>query len=149
MPLTSFAFAVAALSLVGLPPFAGFPSKFMIVRAAVAEQGPVFLILVGLVLVATVVEGAYFFRVVQTLYFKKRDDVSAAADGHDVVPGAGEGRGDVRERRDAPVLALVPMFIVVALIIAIGVYPDAITGVLDSAASELLERAHYIRSVLG
>jgi formate hydrogenlyase subunit 3/multisubunit Na+/H+ antiporter MnhD subunit len=139
MPLTSFAFAVAAFSLVGLPPFAGFPSKFMIVRAAVAEQGPVFLVLVGLVLVATVVEGAYFFRVVQTLYFKKRE----------VVPGGLDVRDDASERRDAPALALVPMFIIVALIIAIGVYPDAITGVLDSAASELLERTNYIRSVLG
>ena len=139
MPLTSFAFAVAAFSLVGLPPFAGFPSKFMIVRAAVAEQGPVFLVLVAIVLVATVVEGAYFFRVVQTLYFKKRG----------YAPGGPDVGDDVSRRHEAPAVALVPIFIVVALIIAIGVYPDAITGVLNSAASELLERTHYIRSVLG
>jgi len=129
MPLTSLAFAVAALSLVGLPPFAGFPSKFLIVRSAVAGGGALFLVLLGLVLVGTVIEGAYFFRVVQALFFKKRDERPS--------------------REEAPAAALVPMFIVVALIIAIGVYPDAISGVLNSAASELLERALYIRSVLG
>jgi proton-translocating NADH-quinone oxidoreductase chain N len=129
MPLTSLAFTVAAFSLVGLPPFAGFPSKFLIVRAAVLEQGTLFLVLIGLVLVGTVIEGAYFFRVVQTIYFRKRDESPP--------------------KHDAPTVALVPMFLVVALIIAIGVYPDAITGVLNSAAAELIERTHYIRSVLG
>jgi len=129
MPLTSLAFAVAAFSLVGLPPFAGFPSKFLIIRTAVAQQGALFLVLVGLVLFGTVIEGTYFFRVVQAIFFKKRDSQPA--------------------RDEAPALALVPMFLVVALIIAIGVYPDAITGLLDSAAAELLERAQFIRSVLG
>jgi len=81
------------------------------------------------VLFGTVIEGTYFFRVVQAIFFKKRDSQPA--------------------RDEAPALALVPMFLVVALIIAIGVYPDAITGLLDSAAAELLERAQFIRSVLG
>jgi len=129
MPVTSMAFVVAAFSLVGLPPFAGFPSKFMIVRAAVAEGGALFLVLVALVLVGTVIEGAYFFRVIQAIFFKKRDEKPA--------------------RHEAPVAALVPILVVVVLIIALGVYPDAITGALNSAASELLERAHYVRSVLG
>ena len=70
MPLTSFAFTIGALSLVGMPPFVGFPSKFLIVRSALAEQGVLLQVLVGLVLLATVIEGAYFFRVIQTVYFK-------------------------------------------------------------------------------
>jgi len=144
MPLTSLAFAVAAFSLVGLPPFAGFPSKFMIVRAAVAEAGPVFLVLVGLVLVATVIEGAYFFRVVQRLYFRKAQEEDG---GSEVV--SRDVTGPDAPRYEAPAGALVPMFVVVALIVAIGVYPDAITGLLESAASELLETTDYVRSVLG
>jgi NADH:ubiquinone oxidoreductase subunit 4 (subunit M) len=35
------------------------------------------------------------------------------------------------------------------LIIVIGIYPKLITGVLDSAASEFLNRMEYIRAVLG
>jgi formate hydrogenlyase subunit 3/multisubunit Na+/H+ antiporter MnhD subunit len=129
MPLTSFAFTVGAFSLVGLPPFIGFPSKFLIVRAALAEQGTLFAVLIGLVLLATVIEGAYFFRVIQAIYFKK---------------GVGSSR-----RSDAPAVALVSMFVFVVLIVVIGVYPQFITGALGSAASELLERAAYIGSVLG
>jgi proton-translocating NADH-quinone oxidoreductase chain N len=129
MPLTSFAFTIGAFSLVGLPPFVGFPSKFLIVRSALAGQEVLLQVLVGLVLLATVIEGAYFFRVIQTVYFKK-----------------GEGQ---EARQDAPAVALFSMFIFVVLIIVIGVYPNLITDVLESGASELLERANYIGSVLG
>ena len=129
MPLTAFAFAVGAFSLVGLPPFAGFPSKFLIIRGALADGGALLGVLVGLVLLGTVIEGAYFFRVIQTVFFKKGDGETG--------------------RCEAPAIALVSMFVLVALIIVIGAYPSLIIGVLNSAASELLVRAHYIGSVLG
>lgn len=128
MPLTSLAFAIGAFSLVGLPPFAGFPGKFLIVRAALAEKVTSVTILIGLVLLGTVIEGAYFFRVVQIIYFK----------------GGATGR-----RKEAPVTALIPIFLLMTLIIIIGVYPGLVTTVLNSAASELLNRFEYIRSVLG
>jgi proton-translocating NADH-quinone oxidoreductase chain N len=129
MPLTSLGFAVGAFSLVGLPPFTGFPSKFLIVRAALATKESLFAVLIGLALLGTVIEGAYFFRVVQVLYFKA-------------------GRNNP-ERKEAPVAALIPIVIFMVLIIMIGIYPKLITGVLNSAASELLNRMDYIKSVLG
>lgn len=129
MPLTCLAFTVGAFSLVGLPPFIGFPSKFLVVRAALATKETIFVVLIGLALLGTVIEGAYFFRVVQVLYFK----------GEKPNPG----------RKEAPVAALIPMFIFVVLIVIVGVYPKLVTDVLNSAASELLNRLDYIRSVLG
>ncbi len=129
MPLTSLAFTIGAFSIVGLPPFVGFPSKFLIVQAALAKEAVLFTGLIGLVLLGTVIEGAYFFRVVQALYFKK-------------------GNGD-SERNEAPVTGLIPMFIFVTLIIVIGIYPKLLTDVLNSAASEFLNRIDYIRSVIG
>ena len=129
MPLTCLAFTIGVFSLVGLPPFIGFPSKFLIVRAALAAKETIFIVLIGLALLGTVIEGAYFFRVVQVLYFK----------GEKPNPG----------RKEAPIIALVPMLILTTLIIVIGIYPRLITGVLNSAASELLNRLDYIRSVLG
>jgi len=128
MPLTSLAFTVGAFSLVGLPPFVGFPSKFLIIRAALAKETVLFTVLIGCILLGTIIEGAYFFRVVQALYFKK---------------------GNVKvEKHEAPVAALFPMFIFVILIVVIGIYPNLVTGVLDSAASELIHRMDYIGSVL-
>jgi len=129
MPLTCLAFTIGAFSLVGLPPFAGFPSKFLIVRAVLATKETYFYMLIGLALFGTVIEGAYFFRVIQALYFK---------------PGKSNPEG-----KDAPVIALIPMFVFVIMIIVLGLYPELITGVLNSAASEFLNRVDYIRSVLG
>jgi len=129
MPLTCLAFTIGAFSLVGLPPFIGFPSKFLVVRAALATKETYFSVLIGLALLGTVIEGAYFFRVVQVLYFK----------GEKSNPG----------RKEAPMVALIPMFIFVLLIIAVGIYPKLLTDVLNSAASELLSRTEYIKAVLG
>jgi len=129
MPLTCLAFTIGAFSLVGLPPFIGFPSKFLIVRAALATKESLFIVLVGLALLGTVIEGAYFFRVVQVLYFK--------------------GEKPNPRSKDAPIVALLPMFILVVLIVIVGVYPKLVTDVLNSAASELLSRTGYIKDVLG
>jgi len=129
MPLTSLSFTIGALSLVGLPPFIGFPGKFLIIRAALAKETILFTALIGLVLLTTVIEGTYFFRVIQVIYFKKGQ----------------EGGG----REEAPPAAIAPMFLLITLIIVIGVFPDIVSGFLDSAASELLDRMRYIRSVLG
>ncbi|GAI98587.1 unnamed protein product, partial [marine sediment metagenome] len=133
MPLTCLAFTIGAFSLVGLPPFIGFPSKFLIVRAALATEETIFIVLIGLALLGTVIEGAYFFRVVQVLYFK-----------------GVKGNPEVNpERREAPAAALIPMFIFVVLIVVVGIYPKLVTDVLNSAATEFLNRLDYIRSVLG
>jgi len=129
MPLTSLGFTIGAFSLVGLPPFVGFCSKFLIIRAALASEESLFIVLIGFALLATVIEGAYFFRIVQVLYFK--------------------GGKNNSERNEAPVVALIPIVVFAILIIAIGIYPKFVTGVLNSAASELLNRMDYIESVLG
>jgi proton-translocating NADH-quinone oxidoreductase chain N len=129
MPLTSLAFTIGAFSLVGLPPFIGFPSKFLIVRAALSKQEVLFTVLIALVLLGTVIEGAYFFRVVQVLYFK--------------------GNHTDLQREEAPVPALIPLFFLMVLIVIVGIYPKPLTTILNSASSELLNRIDYIRSVLG
>ena len=128
MPYTSLAFTIGALSLVGMPPFIGFPSKFMIIRAALLKQETLVTVLVVLVLVATVIEGAYFFRVIQAIYFRG-------------------GKSEIKRER-APLSALIPLFIFVGLIVVIGVYPKLLTNFLDSTASELLNRLDYIKGVI-
>lgn len=128
MPLTSIAFTIGAFSLVGLPPFAGFASKFLIIQGALLKQEILFFVLAVLVLLATVIEGAYFLKVCQIIHF---------------------GGGSNRKKKDAPLVALVPMFILVALIVIIGIYPDLVSDFLNSAASGLLDKSAYIRGVLG
>jgi len=129
MPLTSVAFAVAAFSLIGLPPFAGFMSKLSIIYAAVATQQGIFLAFVVIVLLSTIVEAGYFFRVVQALYFK--------------------GGAAQRRLSEAPLGALLPIAVLGVAIIVIGIFPQVLTPVLRGGADELLHRAGYIHHVLG
>ncbi|MBS3792364.1 NADH-quinone oxidoreductase subunit F [Candidatus Bipolaricaulota bacterium] len=130
-PVASLGFAVGAFSLVGLPPFMGFPSKFMVIRAALAKEELLFVVLVAFVLLGTVIEGSYFLRIVQVLYFKKEEPDS-----------------EVKHQR-APVSALIPICLLMVLIVVIGIYPGLITNFLNSAASEFLNRTGYIASVMG
>ncbi len=129
MPFTGAMIAVAVLSLVGVPPFAGFMSKFSIVRAALAQHSATYTGLIVLVLLATVIEVGYFMKLLQIMFFTEA-----------------ETEGAVKE---LPLSALIPITILAALIIAIGVYPQMISGVLQQAASGLVERSAYIQSVLG
>ncbi len=129
MPITGAMIAIAVLSLVGVPPFAGFMSKFSIVRAALAQHSATYTSLIVLVLLATVIEVGYFMKLLQTMFFTES--------------GGGEAV------QELPLSALIPITILAALIIAIGVYPHMITGLLQQAASGLVERSAYIQSVLG
>ena len=129
MPLTALLFTIGTFSLVGLPPFVGFASKFMIIRAALAKGEMLYTLLIGLVLLATVIEGSYFFKVIQVMYFK------------------GSKTGITKS--ESPITGLIPMIIFASLIIFIGVYPEFIMGIINPAASELIDKFSYIRSVLG
>jgi formate hydrogenlyase subunit 3/multisubunit Na+/H+ antiporter MnhD subunit len=82
-----------------------------------------------LVLLATVIEVGYFMKLLQIMFFTEA-----------------ETEGAVKE---LPLSALIPITILAALVIAIGVYPQMISGVLQQAASGLVERSTYIQSVLG
>ncbi|MBN2610168.1 MAG: hypothetical protein JXB00_01285 [Bacteroidales bacterium] len=130
MPYTALAFTIGAFSIVGLPPFIGFPGKLMIVKAALFEQEMLYTVLIFFILLATVIEGAYYFRVVQALYFKEEKNTQN------------------QKREIAPLSILIPIFILTGFIVVIGIYPKLITDVLVSSASELLNRADYIKSVM-
>ena len=129
MPFTGAMIAIAVLSLVGVPPFAGFMSKFSIVRAALAQHSATYTGLIILVLVATVIEVGYFMKLLQIMFFTE-------AVGEEAV-------------KELPLSALIPITILATLIIIIGIYPHMITGLLQQAASGLVERSAYIQSVLG
>ncbi|MFO7891057.1 MAG: proton-conducting transporter membrane subunit [bacterium] len=129
MPLTCLLFTIGTFSLIGLPPFVGFASKFMIIQAALAQGELLYTILIGIVLIGTVIEGAYFFRIIQRMYFKHSNEID--------------------QKGESPVAGLIPMFIFASMIIFIGLYPDFVTKILNPAASELINKIDYIRSVLG
>ena len=128
MPVVSFLFTIGALSLIGLPPFIGFPSKLLIILSALKAGGILFLILVAILLIATIVEGTYFFKVIQILYFKESENA---------------------ERFKSPATLLFPAFILGILIIVIGIYPEILSNMLNKSAKALFDKLAYIKTVFG
>ena len=65
MPATMFAFSLAALSMVGIPPTAGFFSKWYLVRASFQESNWFFAFII---LASSLLSAVYFFRVIERVY---------------------------------------------------------------------------------
>lgn len=64
-PAITFAFVIASLGMIGIPPINGFASKWLICLAAV-EAG--YTVLVVIILMASAISAAYYFRVIQVLF---------------------------------------------------------------------------------
>ncbi len=103
MPFTFGAFALASLSMIGVPPVAGFVSKWYLLNGAVQAQS-VGIILV--LLVSTLLNAAYFAPIVYQGFFGQ-----APANAH----------GKLKE---APLAMVVPLSITAAISVAIGFYPN-------------------------
>ena len=124
-PFMTFFFSIGAFAIVGLPPFAGFWSKLYILLAAADAQ---MIMLVAIILMVSIVEIVYYFRVVAKLYFgKPKDNVVI----HKPTLGG-----------------YFSMTVLAAVILLVGFYPDVITGFLHHAADALLNKDGYIREVL-
>ena len=77
MPWTMGAFAIGALSMIGVPPTAGFLSKWYILMGAMSTEQWV---AVGVIIASTLLNAAYFLPVIYAAFFKAPDD---NPDGHD------------------------------------------------------------------
>ncbi|MDA7947682.1 MAG: monovalent cation/H+ antiporter subunit D family protein [Hyphomicrobiaceae bacterium] len=73
MPWTMGAFAIGALSMIGVPPTAGFVSKWYILLGAMDAQQ---WIAVGVIIVSTLLNAAYFLPIVYAAFFRAPDKKS-------------------------------------------------------------------------
>jgi len=125
LPITSFLFALGAIAIVGMPPFAGFWSKWYILSAAAHAN---MVLIIALVLSVSLIELVYYFRVVNRIYFFKKEDHI--------------------EPKKPTVNALIAMILLGIIILVIGFYPDIVTGYLHNASQALLDKGKYIQDVL-
>jgi multicomponent Na+:H+ antiporter subunit D len=83
MPWTMGAFAIGALSLIGIPPAAGFFSKWYMVQGAAASESWVALAVLA---TSTLLNAAYFLPIIYAAFF--RTERSAPAHDHGEAPAA-------------------------------------------------------------
>jgi len=125
MPYTAGLFALGSFAIVGLPPFAGFWSKLSVLTAAADNN---MLLIIALVLIVSIIEIVYYMRVVNRIYFFKKDE-------------------SVSTQRPT-FNALIAMVTLGAIVLIVGFYPDAVTGILHKASADLMDKAGYINDVL-
>ena len=83
MPWTMAAFAIAFLSMIGVPPTAGFLSKWYILLGAL-EAEHVFAI--GVIIISTLLNAGYFMPIVYRAFFKEPDDTNDPHADHGEAP---------------------------------------------------------------
>jgi multicomponent Na+:H+ antiporter subunit D len=116
MPLTMAAFVVGGLSIIGVPGPAGFISKWYLALGAL-EKG--YWPLVFLIVASSLIAVVYIGRVVEAAYF--RAPTGAAA-----------------EAREPPLSMLVPLLVLAAATLYLGIDTRATADVAATAAATLL-----------
>jgi len=101
MPYTMAAFTIGALSVIGIPPAAGFLTKYYMMLGAF-EYGNFFAIIV--IIISTVLNAAYFLPIIYAAFFKKEKG----------SPKHGE----------APIAIIIALTITAGMTIGLFMFPD-------------------------
>ncbi|TVP53651.1 MAG: NADH/ubiquinone/plastoquinone (complex I) [Gemmatimonadales bacterium] len=114
MPWTMVAFTVGVLAMVGIPPTAGFFSKWYLLLGA-ADAGA--WIWFAVIIASSLLSAIYFFRVVEMIYRDPETD-SAVAD------------HEPREAGEAPASMFWPITIMATAVMAVGIFNVLIVSAL-------------------
>jgi multicomponent Na+:H+ antiporter subunit D len=116
MPVTMTAFTIGALSMIGVPPTAGFFSKWYLILGAIDAGRYHFM---AALLFSSLVNAILFFRVIEIAYFEPR------LANH-------EGDAEKIAVDEAPFSMLLPLIIAAVGLIVIGIYSgDIVTSIIS------------------
>jgi len=118
-PVTALALTVALLSLGGLPPLAGFMSKWQIFASGVRAGSPVAIALVVFAVLNSLLSLGYYAPLVSMMYRNAPSDV--------VTAGA-----------RIPAGMTVPLVLLVLIVVAFGVWPALANGLTVPAGQVVL-----------
>jgi proton-translocating NADH-quinone oxidoreductase chain N len=118
-PLAAFTFSIAVLSLAGLPPLAGFMSKWLILKAGFESHQPILWAVVAFVAINSVFSLSYYAPVVNVLYRRESSTV-------------------VERGVSLPATMVVPLVLLTLAIVVIGVWPSVINWLIAHVGEALL-----------
>ena len=119
-PLVALTFSLALLGLGGLPPLAGFMSKWQILAAGISTHNVLIYGLVILAALNSVLSLAYYAPLVNVLY---RQQPSAA----------------VRAGRPLPLPIQAPLLLLGLAVVAVGIWPNLAYWLVEPAGAALLD----------
>lgn len=104
MPFTMGAFAVASLSMIGVPPVAGFVTKWYLLNGALSINN---LPLVIVLMASTILNAGYFAPITIKAFFQGR-----------------KKKWSAKDIKEAPVTMVVPIVLAALISVVIGVFPQ-------------------------
>ena len=115
MPWTMAAFFIASLSMIGVPPAAGFTSKWFLALGSVeAHAVPILMVLV----MSTLLNAAYFLPITYKAFFEKESDGHGSG-------SHGHGHGDAHHEEIRELkFVVVPLVLTAIISVLIGIFPD-------------------------
>jgi proton-translocating NADH-quinone oxidoreductase chain N len=123
-PIVAFALSVALLALGGLPPLAGFMSKWQILVAGAEAKDTLMLVVIVFVALNSVLSLGYYAPLVNRLY---RRETSAA----------------VENGQPVPMMMIIPLVVLVLAVVVIGLWPAAMDFFTSKATASLLYPFFY------
>lgn len=148
MPVTMVCFTVAAMSMIGIPPLNGFMSKWALAKAALDANLPM---LVVVLLISSLLNAVYYFRVVGTAFFGRAQqheeiphaDIIRNNHGHSLLQNsygyyslADKDRPNENEQ-ELPWGMLMPLIILAAAILFFGVKVGILREIIRPAVQVL------------
>ena len=133
-PMVVAVFLVFILSLLGIPPFPGFWIKLMLIMNLAEQNGGLYHYAIGFILLATVIEAAYLFKLVRILF------QSGNSEGGENTAAKPSNEGSQLVYRYAQIFALI-------LIISMA-FISPISHKLKDMASQVANPQVYINAIL-
>jgi multicomponent Na+:H+ antiporter subunit D len=127
MPLTCIAMIISALSLSGMPLFGGYVSKTMLEEAAFEAN---FAPLAWVAILSSILTFAGLARLIWSIF------------------GGAQANSGIAKAREAPALALLPIFLLTLGSLVIGLFPNTMENISSRAGHALQDREHYLSMVL-
>lgn len=114
MPITMGCFAIAAISLIGIPPSNGFVSKWYLAQGGLTGGKMIF---PAILLISALLTALYLLPVITEAFFKKGDDIIV---------------------KEAPMKMLVPIVMITIIVVLLGLFPNMIIEFIQKIASEVI-----------
>lgn len=112
MPVTMVCFTIASLSLVGIPPLAGFTSKWAVASAAISSGIPVFSVLIPvMLLISALLTAGYLLPIAVDAFFPGKEVQAGPAS--DAEPG---------------LRARIPMILLCCMVLFAGLFGSGLTA---------------------
>ena len=110
MPFTMGAFALASLSMIGVPPVAGFVTKWYLLNGALEIKNiPILIVLMA----STILNAGYFVPITFRAFFEGKKD-----------------RWSRKDIKEAPLTMVIPLVLASLISLGLGVFPDFFVGLI-------------------